>query len=79
MKVTIEINEADAEILARWASVSRTLNTAKKMCERVCGDNRIMYDAEVCLEELEILEPQLNRLHQSVRNELWKRNQNEST
>lgn len=60
MKITIEIPDRDIKILSEWASVSRTLNEAKRHCE----------------DELDILEPVLNRLHQIIREQIWQ-NQND--
>ncbi len=77
MKVIIEIPDMDVKILSQWASVSRTLNEAKRHCGYSAisnDDEHARYRADVCEDELNEIEPALNRLHQSVRNEIWQMN-----
>jgi len=74
MKITLDIPDSDIEALNNWASVSRTLNTAKRMCEVVCfeAENKsIQEEANHCYLELKTIEPLLDRLHREVRNQRW--------
>ena len=69
MRVVIDIPDMDLRTLARWASVSRTMKEAIRLIE-----NNTIDDTEraiMCQEEMEQLEPVLDRLHRVVRNELW--------
>ena len=79
MKITIELDESYAKILSQWASVSRTLNTAKQMCNHIVDnddlDSTLREKANWCQLELDCIEPALNYLHQLVRQEIWKQNQ----
>lgn len=76
MKIEIELSDDDVAFLSKWASVSRTLNSARVGLDRLLDfvdDSTTSADrVNICLEELEQLEPWLNRLHQTVRNEIWK-------
>lgn len=71
MKITIEIHNPYINTLAAWASVSRTLNSAKYACEAALDagidDERI----RICLDELNKIEPALNHLHVTARQEIW--------
>ncbi len=69
MKITIEIDEPYLDVLRKWASVSRTLNTAKAACEFANDQDAERFNW--CLKELDIIEPALNALHQIIRNEIW--------
>lgn len=73
MKITIELSERDVLILASWASVSRTLNTAKRACED-SGEAVGPGDVETyhfCGVELEDLTPALDTLHRAARDQIW--------
>lgn len=72
--ITITIHEPYLKVLENWASVSRTLNTAKQACEdiqEVLEDNNMVEKAHFCAKELETLAPALDHLHQQARNALW--------
>jgi hypothetical protein len=74
MKIEIELDDRDAKFLSKWASVSRTLNAAKSIVDKVAEntpDGVELDKVEVCYEELISLEPVLNRLHQTVRSKIW--------
>ncbi len=60
------ISEEDKTVLAKWASISRTLMTAQEACLEIGGEKY-----EWCANELEILTPVLDRLHRSVKEEIW--------
>ena len=71
--VTITIHEPYLAVLEKWASVSRTLNTATNACNDA-GKQLSEADKETywfCRDELERLTPALNHLHQQVRDQLW--------
>jgi hypothetical protein len=70
MRVTIDIEVRDAQVLSKWASVSRTINLAIQLLERPDPDPD---DATHCILALKAIEPALNRLHQLAREEIWKR------
>jgi hypothetical protein len=75
MTVTITLSEPYLNILRKWASVSRTLNTAKGACEIAAYKSNDESDKERlrwCEKELTTIEPALNYLHHVVRNEIWK-------
>ena len=79
MKITIEVADQDVALITHWASVSRTLNLSKELILNIplFDDDRTEM-ANLNLSELEDLEPVLNRLHQTVREAIWKQ-QNEKT
>lgn len=71
---TITVCEPYLKILENWASVSRTLNTAKQACEEIDNDLMTKGDKEkfdFCAKELETLTPALDYLHQLVRDNSW--------
>lgn len=74
MKITIEIDDPYIKTLRTWASVSRTLNSAKAACEQL-GESDLtpteIDRASNCYEELRVLEPALNFLHMQVREAIW--------
>lgn len=73
MKITIEItNEAHLVLLSRWASIGRTIESAKRACELAIEANPEDDRCKVALEELDSLHRPLEDLHTLVRNELWK-------
>ncbi len=72
MKITIDIPDRDVEILKKWASISRTLNTAKEACDIAAhsDDSDTREKMNYCEQELDVLEPMLNNLHVAVREQL---------
>lgn len=72
MKVVIELTDAEVTVLGKWASVSRTLNSAKAACDTALGEGDLDEDrTRHCRDELDILEPVLNSLHQRLREQIW--------
>jgi hypothetical protein len=79
VKVTIEISTAYLNTISKWASVSRTLNEAKRLIDAYAL-NHLMDDSDEqekamnCLEELKMVEPMLDQLHRATREALWYEN-----
>lgn len=73
MQVTIEVSEADAKLICGFASISRTLNEAHRLMLNCTVDveEHVADDLTACADEVEHLEPMLNRLHQAVREVIW--------
>ena len=74
MIVTIDVPDCYVRMLSEWASVSRTLNLARHYLEngRLLDDPIEAQVADILAEELHMIEPALNALHQVVRTALWK-------
>lgn len=73
MRIEIDINDPYIDVIRKWASVSRTLNQAKKAC-RVAADHSDETDAEKfiwCLNELRQIEPAIDALHQTAQSAIW--------
>lgn len=80
MKITIDLSDEDVTFLSKWASVSRTLTSARTACEAYLESlddpSGAAHDrVDLCIDELERLEPRLNRLHMTVRNAIWEQQQ----
>lgn len=81
MNIKINIAEQDEALLATWASVLRTLTIAQEACDYIAegsGDDNEVERFGNCSNELEELAPVLDRLHSSVREEIWKLRKEES-
>lgn len=66
MRVMIGLFDDYVKILSKWASVSRTLNTARRAYE---GSDNETY--QYCAEELRILTPAIDSMHQASREKMW--------
>lgn len=71
MKVTITVSDHYVSVLRKWASVSRTLNEAKRLILTVDPDSEEGDSREACYQELVDLEPSLNALHMAFRSAVW--------
>ena len=73
MKVTIEIDAPYLKKLSGWASVSRTLNTAKYLAsEHMDSESKVLADkARMNVEELNDIGPALDYLHKLVQTQIW--------
>jgi proline dehydrogenase len=75
MKIEIEISDHYAATLSRWASVSRTLSTARIAAGEAAEAKHVSEaDAEMyhhCKAELAELVPALDELHRVARQAMW--------
>lgn len=72
MKVTIELTDSQVKVLGKWASVSRTLNSAKVACDVALGEGDGLPDhIRTCRDELDIIEPVLDSVHRTIRDQIW--------
>lgn len=74
--ITIEIHEPYLKVLSKWASVSRTLKTAKSCTAKASTEGSEFSEVErekyaYCEQELEDLIPALDHLHVQAREQLW--------
>jgi hypothetical protein len=70
VKIEIDVDQRDAKVLFKWASVLRTLQTAKRTAEEAaveCMDKSVVDDAELVIEELTELMYPLNALHRAFK------------
>ena len=69
MQVTININDNYVEPIKHWASVSRTLNQARRLLGELIPevDTETGTSLQECMEELSDIEPFLNHIHQAIR------------
>ncbi len=89
MKITLELNDTDTQTLARWASVSRTLNFSKQLLQNCLDhyqEDESKSDMEskaenlnLNLDELEKIGPVLDSIHQQIRSQVWEEEQKERT
>jgi hypothetical protein len=73
MRISFDLPDHHVKVLAKWASVSRTLRTAESCCEDA-GKELEEVDLEKyqwCAKELDSLVPALDQLHQSARSAIW--------
>ena len=72
--ITITIHEPYLKVLEKWASVGRTLNTARQACEDIDNDSLTESELEKyshCVNELEELTPALEHLLYQTQQQLW--------
>ncbi len=73
--VLVTISENYLKILSKWASVSRTLNTARAACDDIQEMDNLVANIQEkyqhCSHELEVLTPALDNMHQIIRSKLW--------
>lgn len=72
MKITIDLPDHYAEVLSKWASVSRTLRGVLSAIVEENFSNIRVDDLDIFTKELEELILPLDALHQLVRAEIWK-------
>lgn len=73
MKITIELGDNYIPTLKKWASVSRTLNEARRLLEEYSElntDPNVDDQIDANYDELGEIEPGLNHLHQALREAL---------
>jgi len=65
----VRIDDADARVIAKWASISRTLSNAQEACwSTTSGTNTSAGDIyAITYDEIQILRPILHRLHMAIR------------
>jgi hypothetical protein len=75
MKITIDLPDMYVKTLSKWASVSRTLKNANRICEEyisIAEDGNLIDKAHIAKDELDIITQPLDLLHRLVRDELWR-------
>lgn len=72
MKVTIELQDHEVKFLSKWASVSRTLTTARQLLMEFPPTDEATEDKiGMCEDELKDLTTPLDQLHSRVRDQIW--------
>lgn len=76
MRITVDVPDMYVEMLAKWASVSRTLKASHRLLHEFLSTVELVSDGttdEVTTncDELRDITPALDALHQVVRSALW--------